>query len=351
MVSKKNLCWQFSHSGKKDIIEKMIEPLAQAYKEALKKSEESEILSTKVNQLQDELNVSVQKHDEIINKLNQLSEKVTTVNTPTYAAIASQPKQDQQKQPNKLTNYFVSPENDNISIDKVEEALKKTLKSKRIRINDMKRTKNEKSIRIISPDTDVVEQINSVIGEDMIVEKEKPFLPEIFIHNVGEDFDQQIEELKDRNDLCDDDKISVARVMEQKRRINGKIIYNAIIRLTGKSLNKLNKAGRIYLGYSSLRFRENFYVKKCTNCYSYGHTSRGCHHEHEATCHNCGTPDSNNHRCDISRKEPHCPYCYRMGYFYKRNIKFDHDPSDVECCKSFQIALDKLQRKIDYNYG
>jgi len=353
-TDEQNLADKINRMAKVELCDRLLEPLANGYQKYKQEAEDLkqkyDELERKYNELMKKVGEKDDKLDTIVSKIGELTERLSTNNvqsTPSYATVASQPATTSQRI-KKLNNYYVMATDDSTKIENIEKAINKGLRGKRVRINDIRRIRSEKGVRITSPDTGVIELLAESMEEGMKIEKEKPFLPEIFVHDVGKDFEDLIDDLKEKNGLEDDKHLKIVRVMEQRRKEKGRPIFNAIIRLTGKSLNKLNMMNRIYVENSALRYKENFYIKRCTNCYSYGHTSKNCHHEEE-TCTDCGLSKEENHPC-VNGRGDHCPYCYKQNIVNKRRTNYVHNHEDLRECHTYQQALERLKNRIDYNY-
>lgn len=182
--------------------------------------------------------------------------------------------------------------------------------------------------------------------------KERSFGPKLEMKNVEmllpqvsviiEEYScEDAEMIKKRNDIPDSEEVKIVTTYDlpQRNKTNKKKV---IIRLSRQARQIIEDRGRINIGCESVRFKDNYYIKTCTNCISIGHTKNQCNNA--ATCYKC-EQDHVSSSCEADPQN-NCLLCKKIND-PKLNLK--HKPKSSECL-AYHLAIKNLQSLIDWDY-
>lgn len=181
--------------------------------------------------------------------------------------------------------------------------------------------------------------------------------PVITIRNVSEFISNEdlIEKIKNQNKLIADkidsgSEFSIIFTKEHKLRPGFKrsmesesdTTHEIVARVSEDIREVLKSAGdKIYIGFSSLRIFDRFYIKSCAKCHRFGHYHAEC--ENTPCCGYCGAEDHESKDCVVYNEKNQANYkCV--------NCKDAGKPSDGHSCHWYKCpAYIEEQKKMKLN--
>ena len=199
---------------------------------------------------------------------------------------------------------------------------------------------------------------NEVQGNTIVNVKSK--CPIITIRNVSDYVDEAdfIERVKSQNvqlaeKIDEGSEFSVVFSKEHnlkpgfKRNVDADndVVYQVVVRVSDEIRHLIKSSGdRIFIGFSSYRVFDRFYVKTCVQCHRFGHYIADC----EATpcCGYCGNESHLSKDCPINKIKEHSKYnCVNCK---DRDKPHEGHSSHWFNCPSYIDEQKKMRMNIPY---
>ena len=193
-------------------------------------------------------------------------------------------------------------------------------------------------------------------GKSIVHVKNK--CPIVTIRNVMEYVDESdfIEKVKIQNKLIGDkidagSEFTVVFAKEQKLENRQNVdtesdnVHQVVVRVGEDIRDILKSAGdKIYIGFSSLRVFDRFYVKSCANCHKFGHYHAEC--EHNPCCGYCSDTNHASKDCPIHKTKDETKYkCVNCK---DRNKLHEGHSSHWHNCPTYIEERKKIMLNIPY---
>lgn len=273
----------------------------------------------------------------ILEKIENLEKKFENTNSKTYAQIA--------KNKPTLSTIIIKPKKAESDVGSIHKNLKQVLKddhSMRV-INS---TANSRSIRITTDDNKLLDKLKAKIStenpEDVEIDYLKKLDPQIsFI--IDPEHLEPVETFKKRNGIPEKSSATIVNTIEFPTR-SGNNRMRVVIRLDKEARSIINKKAFVFMGAQSSAYKDDFYIRSCSNCNKIGHSTKYCNNQPQ--CYKC--PDNeNNHQslsCDKTNPLKGCLICKNNNL-----PNLDHVPKGPDCT-SYINAIKHLKSITDWEY-
>ena len=175
--------------------------------------------------------------------------------------------------------------------------------------------------------------------------------PVITLRNVSDYTDKEtfVNDVKLQNskikDKVENGAIFTVIFAKEYTNSDGISTHNVVVKVSPEIRDVLKIGGdRIYLGFSSYRVQDRFYVKKCSKCHRIGHYSSEC--SHSSCCGYCTSEGHTSDKCPLKENNDKENYkCINCAHSGKESI--GHSALWPKC-PVFLERQEQVKRQIPY---
>ena len=188
---------------------------------------------------------------------------------------------------------------------------------------------------------------NSIVNNfDIQVENLRNPLVKVVMIDLSINSKEQLEEeIKKRNILDESQKIKVNYIYQ----IKTKKTQTAIVELNREAYASIMKERKIYIGCQRCNVYDEFNVKRCFKCNSYGHSKAKC--TNNPKYEKC----ADEHTSEECKNESNilCINCSELNVKIKeveKKVQTNHKASDYKSCSAYKWLVKKRISNTDYPF-
>lgn len=246
----------------------------------------------------------------VMDKLKLIEKKVDEISTGATTSFLSVHNNSSAKyKSNKKSRAVLIKPVDSNKIKDIDESVRNhVIGNPDIRVDSI--NCGTKYIKVVSPDIDIAEKIQSItLPEPATIKSAEKLQPQIsFV--VNKDQVEDVDVFIHRNCLPDPCCSYVKEINFKTK--EGFDKTKIIARLSKQNRAFLANRGRVHVGYQSVSFKSDIHVKLCENCYKPGHLTKWCKLPKNTAAE--------------SVNDNHCPFCIsaKIG-------NSEHKPKSSKC--------------------
>ncbi|XP_053209331.1 uncharacterized protein LOC128393234 [Panonychus citri] len=277
-------------------------------------------------------------YNKIMEKMESIEKKIDSSSSKTYADVLK-------KKPI-FTTVIIKPKKPDTN---VEEAHRKIVRATKddSSMHVINTSSNSRSIRITSDDKNMVSKIREKV-KDIGLEEEvdvgslKKLDPQIsFI--IDEDQLESVDKFKARNDIPEEMEVTIVNTVPFRSRKNQSKL-RIVIRMAREARQKIENRDFVFMGSQSAPYKNDFYIRSCSNCNRFGHSTKFCNNQPQ--CYKCPENDNvhSSKQCEKENQMSGCSFC-------KNNNISDnqHAPRSPQCV-SFNNSINLIKSITDWDY-